>query len=512
MSGKARCTTIGAVIISVLIVGGLAWKFRPPVRTHKMPDGTVMRLEKIAFGKENTQYRPLSLREKARDLITGVLPPALKKKFLPPPPPLLGGWWTTGTQNAVHTNMDALQLWFTRRDATNGLTNVGLFRGVIIDEAGCEFPSTLSGGNFASSPVMRALTRSYSGPDASTCNWLTFEAFPRRERRFRLQLLSQSGARLADFIIENPAPRPALAKWSTRSVPMTNFSGNTAFALTSASVRSQPTAGLGETLARMILPAANQNYRPSHAIVPTFEVLESGKLSPEWQADRIELWDSTGNCVSQTPGNENWLFLSPREPAWKLVVKFFGSEHAASASNAVTKLAAVPVPAPGEFMMLDRDLDVGGSIVHPVSVGGAGQIVYSNNLPIGASRLNDSLRYNSVQYTNAAFGGQLMTLNSSTPELAFRLGSTLNENQRLTVRAVDGQGREYYGQDWMYGGGGTSAQAKGMHYLDPNRLPRGMALVSLSLPLPPDVTNVDLYFCIHNSLTEEFIFKPPTNQ
>ncbi len=106
-------------------------------------------------------------------MITGFLPPALKKKFLPPPPPLLGGWWTTGTPDAIHTNMDALQLWFTRRDTTNGLTNVGLFRGVIIDEAGCEFPSTQSGGNFASSPVMRALTQFvHSGPDASTCNWL----------------------------------------------------------------------------------------------------------------------------------------------------------------------------------------------------------------------------------------------------------------------------------------------------------------------------------------------------
>ncbi len=95
--------------------------------------------------------------------------------------------------------------------------------------------------------------------------------------------------------------------------------------------------------------------------------------------------------------------------------------------------------------------------------------------------------YNSVAYTNAAFGGQLMTLNSSTPELALPAGqSTLNENQRLTVRAVDGQGREYYGQDWMDGGGGTSAQAKcGMHYLDPNRQLRGLALVSLSWPCRP---------------------------
>ena len=475
-----------------------------------MPDGTVMRLEKIAFGKPDHQYRPLTLREKARDLVVSVLPPALKKKYSPTPPLNLGGWWTTGNSSAIHTNMDALQLWFTRRDATNGLTNVGLFRGVIIDEAGCEFPSTQSGGNFSSSPILRTLTRSYNGPDASTCNWLTFEAFPRREKRFRLQLLTQSGVQLADFIIENPAPRPAPTNWPTRSLPMTNIHGDTTFAL--ASVHSQPTTSLAETVAKIVLPAANHNYRPPQMIIPRFEVRESGNLSPEWQADSIELWDSTGNCVTQAPGNQDLLFLSPREPAWKLVVNFFGSEHAASASNAVTKMAAVPVPGPGEFMMLDRDLDVGGSIVHPISVGGPGQITYSNNLPVSASRLNDSLRYNTVSYTNTGFGQQLMLLNSSTVQLAFRLGGTLREDQRLTVRAVDGQGREFYGQDWMYGGGGTSAQAGGIHYLNSNRMPRGLALVSLSLPLPSDVTNVDLYFSIHNAHPEQFIFKPPTNQ
>ena len=508
MAGKLRHTIIGAIICVILLLAVLALEYAPrgPEQVKKLPDGSVLRLVKVSFGKRDTNYLPMGLLDRIKTKVFQTLPltwnQRLFKGFVPPGS---GGSTSDGT---FHTNLDSLHIWITRRDATNGISTAGIERGVIVDDQGCEFPSTQSGGNYAPYVISR-ITTVYR--PAKICDWLTFEAFPRHQRTFRLQLFSDDGKHLADFVVENPAPAPKPAHWTTRPVPMTNLNGDVAFTL--ADLRIKPTVNLAGRFAQLILSGivgGGSTYQAPYVIAPEFRVLESGKASDEWQAEDMDLWDSSGNCASKFFGTDS-LFLSPHEEAWKLVVKFYGTEHAVSASNTVVKLAGVKVPKRGEFIALDQDLNLAGVTVHPVALAGPGRILYANGTVKGASVVVSSFlgNYNPIDFTNVN-GARAVALESMMPQLALRTGN-LADDQRLTIRAVDGQGREYYAEDLALGGPAQLPQTNTPHYLELNQ-EFTLNLKQFTLNLPPEATNVDLYFCIHLAHTEDFIFKPPTNQ
>ncbi len=224
----------------------------------------------------------------------------------------------------------------------------------------------------------------------------------------------------------------------------------------------------------------------------------------------MDLWDSSGNCASKADGTDS-LFLSPKQDAWKLAVKFYGTEHAASASNVVMKLAGVKVPKRGEFLALDQEWNVAGVALHPVALAGPGRVLYANGAVLSTSVLVPSFfgNYDPIDFTNFN-GARAVTLASMMPQLAIRTGK-LADDQRITIRAVDQQGREYYAESMMFGGPAQWPQTNIAHYLELNQafVPN---LVQFTLNLPPDATNVDLYFCVHHAHIEQFIFKPPTNQ
>ncbi len=272
MAGKLRYPIIGVITSAVLLLAVLALKYSPrgPVQVKKLPDGSVLRLVKVNFGKRDTNYIPMGLLDRVKTKLIQVLPPTwsrtLSKGFVYSSP---GSSMSGGP---VHTNLDSLHIWITRRNATNGMIAVGVRRGVIIDDRGCEFPESQLGETFG--PYIRSAG---SMNLANLCNWLTFEAFPRNQRTFHLQLFSDSGERVADFVVENPAPAPKPAHWTTRPLPMTNLQGDTAFTL--ADVRIKPVFNLADRLAQMILGLGSSTYQAPNVIAPKFRISESGKAS-----------------------------------------------------------------------------------------------------------------------------------------------------------------------------------------------------------------------------------------
>jgi hypothetical protein len=84
----------------------------------------------------------------------------------------------------------------------------------------------------------------------------------------------------------------------------------------------------------------------------------------------------------------------------------------------------------------------------------------------------------------------------------------LSDDQRLTVRAVDDQGREFYGHKvnyWNYdpeSGPGSPP----VPYIEPWQDSEGGFVI---LDLPADAKTVDLTLCIHTCRTAEFVFQPP---
>ncbi len=140
-----------------------------------------------------------------------------------------------------------------------------------------------------------------------------------------------------------------------------------------------------------------------------------------------------------------------------------------------------------------------------IALAGAGEVTYLNGKVTQASRFeDDSKRANTLSYSSYANNNRAINLGSVIPHVALEIGP-LSENQRLTVRATDDQGRQGYAQQWGYYESVTGP--KEIHYVpylnsrEPN---------ILILDLPKDAKTVDLIFCIHNARIEEFVFKPPT--
>jgi hypothetical protein len=303
----------------------------------------------------------------------------------------------------------------------------------------------------------------------------------------------------AEFVVPNPAPAPPRStNWQVEKFPITNTNGNVAFTLKGIKIKHRQAdmdwGGLPEK------------------IEPEYEVTEEGKPSQNWQVLDMSLFDSSGNFASETSEDER--FLCPHEDAWKLRVKVFGSEQTRYASNTTWTLRGLKIPAAGSVTPMSESHELEGITERTIVFAGPGEYVISNGVPVKAAMLTEKLRESSVKTTyNNNSGGfrrtvmKTFNVKAKTAFLMAEIGD-ITEDQRLTVRATDEQGRDYYAHDWNLWSDKQQADSKtsNVHYMS-CRYNQPEAF--LSFDLPPDVKTVDLTFCIHTCAVSEFIFKPP---
>ena len=537
MSISKRGFILAAAMLVVIGLAWLVWSW-PPSRSRRLADGSVLRVEKVSFGKRDPAYVPdVSLWEQAKAKVAAMLPKKWAAKIALKKFSSNGTWWYNAT---VHTNEDALHLWITQRDVTNGFGLVQASVAELVDAHGCVYRPTQNGGvTFPTGMSMRG-----GGPMRSQVTWFTFEAFPRHESKMRLRLYKSSwggqgppSELLAEFVIRNPVPKPAdPAKWATEPLPIERKYGDVSFILKGVGFKTNWIEGRTDS------PGRYYSANPVE-MVPKFEVIERGKLlpereasdlpypneagpafgdqTPEWEALDMDLRDSSGNIAPKQWGNNMSLFLSPREPAWKLAVKFFGSEQESSASNAVWVIRGVKVPGPAEYTALGEEQELEGASVRPVALAGPGAATYDGD------QLTKISEHESGDNNTINFGNRSQeTVDCATSYIAVRLGE-MGDDERLTIRAVASGNDEYYAEVWRYGsakparnwiakavagifppnGGGDARQAHPISYLRKNQEP--FHLSYFLLDLPPEVKTVDLYFCMHRARTVEYVFKPP---
>lgn len=450
---------------------------------YKLTDGSIVRLEKVSYGKDEKFMPRGGWLRRLQDEAVAHLPSKWTSGFAYGSG-VTSSWWNN---SVVHTNSDALHIWITRRDPLSGnYLDVKIQSAQLLDEHGCTFIATQCGGDNNAQ-----VTNGYC------VGWFRFEAFPRHERSFRFQLFDNYGGNYAcEFTVANPAPAPKeAADWSVNSLPITNREGDIAFILRSLTIKTN------QDNSKAI------RYGNPRQIVPAFEVTEHNEPSHEWEAVDQDLWDRSGNFASEMWGDS--LFLCPQEKAWKLVVRFFGSEKSSSASNSVWTLRSLKVPAPGEFTNLNATQDVQGVTLTAISLAGAGNVTYSNNVAVQASPITGTNENNF--YNNSSSGGMNMNnynLTANTPHIAMLIPK-LPDDQRLTVRATDDRGREFYAHEWAWGTYQRHpAYVSQLHYL---KLYDSSGLTFLTLDLADDSKTIDLTFCIHKARNAEFIFKPPSD-
>src|SRR5438093_2309550 len=163
------------LVVALLLCGALTFfivrSYRKPAL--KLSDGTVLVLEKVDYGKR-PPYQ-LGAWRYWLVLVIEHLPAWLSRNL---PNLLWMGTWSGGELPAP--GEDALYISLTRRDASSGKeVDPGLYWAEILDQHGCPFISARAGGmtHHQSSP----------GPRYEVA-WFAFQAFPRRQRQFRLRL------------------------------------------------------------------------------------------------------------------------------------------------------------------------------------------------------------------------------------------------------------------------------------------------------------------------------------
>ncbi|HEX4644834.1 MAG TPA: hypothetical protein VH598_04435, partial [Verrucomicrobiae bacterium] len=107
-------------------------------RERIAPDGTILRLEQVTFGRQD-DFKPGGWRRQLRERLPGWLAKYFGSPYLSM------SSWTSGQLN--DTNRPALYIWFTRRDPNSGANlPVQLSAGQILDEHGSVFSVAMEGG------------------------------------------------------------------------------------------------------------------------------------------------------------------------------------------------------------------------------------------------------------------------------------------------------------------------------------------------------------------------------
>ncbi len=463
-----------AILVVVLIVATV-YELRP--LQFKMADGSVIRVERIIFGKYEHFKPEKGWFRNLKDRALQELPKKWASRFIKKPTILAGGMtWSFGPT----ASSDALQIWMSRSDPNSGQYRAMSVNVALVDEHRCEFGPG----------AVRIENSIFAAGSTITC--FGFDAFPRNERKIKLRLYGEQNKVLTEFRVSNPAPPVTAGQWAVESLPITKRDGDVSFVLTGVNLITNHFDHK-----RVFLGFAQQV-----GIEPRFDFLERDGPSKEWQMVDMELYDCSGNVASRYTQSR---FLCPLEKAWKLDVKFCGSEQSPSASNAVWTIRGVKVPGQDEFASLEtasgKGSDtLGGIKFKAIALAGPGEIHYSHNSPVEAIPGADTKEYNDpIMFST---GGDSFKVRSNRRYIAFQAGMVA-EDQRLTVRAVDDQGRQYYGYD--------SRNAT------PPEPPNNINYIShrfsgqefLVLDLTQDAKTVDLTFCVHNARTAEFIFKPP---
>jgi hypothetical protein len=358
----------------------------------------------------------------------------------------------------------------------------------IVDDDGCVFPATQTGGAFeevTATDVRKTATMEV--------NWFRFEAFPRRDRQLRLRVYEYSPTRklMAEVKIPNPAPLPRQGSvQTTKAFPITNRVGGVSFVLKGMTLKENY---------RNTIPRERLFGHPSE-IVPDLEVSEGGQPVADREALDFELRDGSGNFASKM--YDNSLFLCPKEDIWKLRVKYFGGANPGAEYAAVWKLTGLKVPAPGTMVRTNATNVLQGVPLQLVALCGPGIITYSNNVLVGAAPLTNAVRKptRSMAFYSGWPGFTLATNQITNVHLAFELGA-MSHDQRLTVTAKDDQGRIYqaYAYDWDWG-------RPGPHYVYKSG---NAEQLMMFLDLPEDAKTVDLTIAIRRLRVVEFIFRPP---
>jgi hypothetical protein len=537
-----RLRTIALVSAVVLaIVAGIVIALRQPGTEVKLADGSILRVEKVAFGKrESVTVTAGSMWKRLKDSMAAHLPKSLASRIVSTSSTNKSNW--RGTFSTPHSNLSTLNVWLTRHNASTGsYLSVDVRNAEIVDEDGCVFGATTYGGEdngVLPAPTPAARPASASGffgtgttgitlgnPGMrSSVTWFCFEVFPRRDKLFKLRFYDEQRKLLAEFMAPNPGPVPPAVP-AAPLVPVSATNGPITFTLTAAGMRTNPPTrvvvgnmGPADSLLRDTMLS---NYREAWF---KLQVTEVGVVSEDWEPVTMELTDGSGNLAPVRAGVP--VPLCPREPVWKLAVNFASRAGSSIASNSMWTLTNIVIPAPGTAKSLEGGFELQELSFRLVAIGGPGSFKYQNGVVVEATPLPGGGGVRGVGggggSSTSSTSQSSQTLRSPTPHVAVVIQGKLATNHWLTVAVKDDQGRQTFARSGpgtftftpVSSGRGSSPNRQPQYLGQNARSSRGPIAASaspvtiFSLDLDKDAISVDLTFCLHTPVTAQFEFKP----
>ncbi len=355
-------------------------------RVRRLPDGTVLTLSKVTFGKKHEFKR-------------------LRLQWAFPP------WFIV--DNSMTTDTDTLIVWFAYCAPASATPRDVPLECDVLDEHGCHFPSLPLG--FFSSLHM---------PGEVGIESVELRGFPRRSERFRLRLYewrrnTQRRKTLTEFIVPVPAAaRKVFPQWQPEPLPATKHAGDLSVTLTGLSWE------LGSN--EWVMLSAR----------PQFQFAQNGEPTREWEESGITFADATGNSCYEVG-------LCRYEPAWKLRARFFRTDNARFSPDE-TWITKVPVPKPNTAKVLSGSRTIQGVKVELLAIGGKGKVSYSHRKAKGIHEEEsthseeEGIKF-AVNMTTRK-GAVITTVKAASPHVAVRAYG-LTENHHITLQATDERGR-----------------------------------------------------------------------
>ena len=311
---KTRRAAVLLVLLLVAVLVALAIASKPQrLPSITLKDGQVLELLGTTFGHNHKLKNP-----RVREIVHALAPNPLKK--------MLGPNFTA----SFSFGAEGLALWIMCFDPITRQYSAPNFKLIAIDEHGCEFESSGSGG---------------TGDGYYGATIYNFSAFPRRQKTFLCRVIKDNNGSpemIGELQVENPVPACETV-WAPETVPVTKTNGPVAVRLNSY----EPGAG------------------------PNLTILENGKLTPKWEMRDAQYEDSTGNRGQS---------LCRREAAWKYRGNLFQNHYGTFSSNEIWTLPKVTLPAPGTLAALTLTNAVSDAAVKVVYMGGPGSYVISNDV------------------------------------------------------------------------------------------------------------------------------------
>jgi hypothetical protein len=260
---------------------------------------------------------------------------------------------------------------------------------------------------------------------------LGVRAYPRRQRDFLLHWRNDDGTAIATLKAPNTM-RGSFPAWRPLSLPQTQSNGPVT--LTLENLQENTNGASPYLMPEYRMSARNSGWANANVSFDALFDAAGNESNP-----RLQAGDDPPVETPFHPGTNEIELLSSREPAWKLHAVVDRKRPQDFAAHEKLVLTNLPLPAPGQFIAIDRSADCVGVSIRAMILAGGGIFCVSNGGTRSMLPPDESLKGGGAYWSSLPVP-VMRTWSSGMP---FLLVETRNSRpgDEIQIHATDENGR-----------------------------------------------------------------------